>query len=392
MHFIKRCGVWLAGAALSGCASWLSPQPAPELLTQLDIPYTRGVPEEKPLPPMLTEGLSEDELNTISIYRERARAVVNVTSISAYRSWLAGTIPVGGSGSGFIIDQSGTIVTNHHVIAGAQKLVVTLYDGSHYPARVLGSDAELDIAVLRFDPQGRRLWVMPRGNSEQLQVGQKVIALGNPFGLDGTLTSGVISALNRPMKLGSGFIIRNLIQTDAAVNPGNSGGPLLNRRGEVIGINSMIVSPSSGSAGIGLAVPVHAASRVVGEILTQGRVVRGWIDIEGVALDARINALRGNTAASGVLITRVSPGGNAAMAGLRDGSDGPVVRYGPHRIPLRGDVIVGFAGAPIGSVAELLAALVATAPGETVELEILRDQRRMKVDLRLTERPEQTRG
>ncbi len=376
-----------ASGGLAACAGWLAPQPAPELLERIEIPYTQGVPIDPPLPDLQGRGLSEEELITVAIHRERVRAVVNVTSLSAYRSRLSGAFPLGGSGSGFIIDQRGTVITNHHVVQGAQRLIVTLYDGSHYPARLIGSDEELDLAVLRFEPQGRRLWVLPRGDSQGLQVGQGVIALGNPFGLDGTLTTGVVSALNRPLQLGSGFIIRNLIQTDAAINPGDSGGPLLNRQGEVIGINSLIVSPSSGNAGVGLAVPIHSAVRVINEILSLGRVVRGWIEIEGVAMDARLVAARGGEPVSGILVTRVLPGGNAAQAGLQDGREGRQVRYGPHRLPIEGDVIVAFAGAPIASVPDLLAALVSSSPGDEVSLSILRAGQRRELKLRLTARP-----
>lgn len=384
----------IASAAMvlltTACSGLGTPQPDPAYIDRLEIPYTRDVPEEPPLPPLRTEGLGEDEINTVRVHRERIRAVVNVTSLSAYRTRLTGTVPLGGSGSGFIIDQQGTVVTNHHVIEGAQRLIITLYDGSHYRARVIGTDPELDLAVLRFDPLGRRLWTLPPGDSDRLQVGQKVIALGNPFGLEGTLTTGVVSALNRPLQIGSGFIVRNLIQTDAAINPGNSGGPLLDRHGEVIGINSMIVSPAAASAGIGLAIPVNAALQVVSEILDTGAVARGWIEIEGIALDARLAEGRGGGAKKGILVTRVLPNGNAEAAGLRDGRNGRVLRHGLHRIPLEGDVIVSIDGESIASVPDLLAALADTRPGQSVTLTIRRNGESLEIPLTLASRPAST--
>jgi hypothetical protein len=208
----------------SGCARLAGVTPAPEYFDDIEPFFTLGVPEEPELPPLRTEGLTEDEINTVRIYRERHRAVVNLTSLSAYRTRFFGTVPASGTGSGFILDRHGVVVTNHHVVEGAQRVVLTLHDGSNYPAQVIGSDPEMDLAVLRFDPQGRNLVTIPMGDSASLQVGQKVLALGNPFGLEGTLTAGVISALDRPIQLGSGFIIRDLIQSDAAINPGNSGG------------------------------------------------------------------------------------------------------------------------------------------------------------------------
>lgn len=353
----------------------------------VDPDFTRGIPEEQPLPPVRTEGLGEAEVQAVRVYRNSVRGVVNIRSHASWRHGLRGTQEAFGTGSGFIIDQNGHVVTNHHVIAGARQLIVTLYDGSHYPARVVGSDPELDLAVLRFPAQGRELVTLSPGDSDSLQVGQSVFALGNPFGLQGTFTSGVVSALNRPIQTESGFIIRDLIQSDAAINPGNSGGPLLDSGGDVIGINSMMIAPAAGNVGIGLAVPVNAAQRVVEEIVRAGRVERGWIDIEGIALDPQV-AARGNTAADqGMLVTRVLPGSNAEAAGLRDGRGGRMIRVGPHRIPVEGDIIIALDGSRIGSVAELFAALAATRPDEEVTLTILRGGERRQMRLVLSDRP-----
>ncbi len=381
----------LSGAAaavlLSGCQGLTRVEPAPQYLVLLEPMYTRGVPAEPEIPPLRTEGLGEDEIRTVRLYRETHRAIVNVTSLSVFRSRFRGPFPTGGTGSGFIIRDDGIVVTNHHVIEGAQQLIVTLFDGSHYPAELVGSDPELDLAVLRFDAQGRSLAIIKQGDSDRLQVGQKAFALGNPFGLEGTLTAGVVSALNRPVDTPSGFIIRNLIQTDAATNPGNSGGPLLNSSGELIGVNTMMISPAEGSVGIGLAVPSNSVDRIVSQILREGRVERGWIEIEGIALDRRLVPSGRMAARQGILVTRVHPDGNADRAGLRDGAGGRRVRYGPYSIPVEGDIILEIDGTRIGTVAELFATLETTSPGEDVSLLILRQGERLEVEITLAARP-----
>ena len=372
---------------LSGCAGLIDFREAPEYAERLQIPFTEGIPEEREMPPLRTEGLGEEEIRTVELYRERSRAVVNVTSLRVFTTRFGGAFPETGAGSGFIIDGEGIVVTNHHVVKDGQRLVVTLYDGSHYPARLVGTDPEMDIAVLRFDPQGRKLARIPRADSSELQVGQQAIALGNPFGLEGTLTSGVISALNRPVQTQAGFLMRDLIQTDAAINPGNSGGPLLNSSGEVIGVNTMMVSPLPGSVGIGLAVPSNTVARIVAGILDTGAVRRGWIDIEGVALDPRLARSIGREGQQGILITRAPSGGNADRAGLRDGRDGALVRYGRWRVPVEGDLIVAINDQPVRSVSELLAALEPTRPGERVRVTVRRDGETRDVTLELGERP-----
>jgi S1-C subfamily serine protease len=377
--------LWLVCALLAtGCA--VTGTPDPGYMDRLETPFTQGVPVEQPLPPLRTESLSPDEIDTAKVYRERVRAVVNVTSLGANRTRLHETVPTSGVGSGFILagmDEPGIVITNWHVIDEAQRLIVSLYDGSRYPARLVGSDPELDLAVLRFDPQGRELASIPAGNSDLLQVGQKVIALGNPFGLDGTLTTGVVSAVNRPIEMPSGLIMRNFIQTDAAINPGNSGGPLLDREGRVIGIASMIITPTAASAGIGLAIPINAAERVAEELLRTGRVARGWIDIEGVALDPQLAAAAAMDMHRGILVTRVLPNGNAERAGLRGGRDGRIVRHGAYRIPVGGDVIIAIDGEEVAGLPDLLAALVVSRPGDQVTVTFMRGGERREVSVTL---------
>jgi len=382
-----KCAVLCLLVLLSGCARLISVEAAPEYFDDIEPTLTVGIPEDPPLAPIRTEGLTQEELRAVAIYRENHRAVVNVTSLSAYRLRFLGTVPRGGEGSGAILDRRGIVVTNHHVVAGAQRLIVTLYDGSRYPAELMGNDPEMDLAVLRFDPMGRPLSRVRVGDSDVLQVGQRVLALGNPFGLDGTLTDGVVSALNRPVQLRSGFIIRDLVQSDVAINPGNSGGPLFNSQGEMVGINSMMISPAAGSVGISLSIPSRTVVRIANAIVNEGRVVRGWIDIHGIAMNERLARAAGRPAVPGILITRTLPGGNADAAGVRDGRDGRVVRHGGHRVPVEGDILVAINDDAVGNVAELLASLEASRPGDRVRLTLLRGNETIQRELVLGERP-----
>ncbi len=372
---------------LSACANPLGIRPAPEILEAIKFEFTRGAPVEQAVEPVRTEGLTEDEINTARVYKANYRAVLNVMSLNAYRTRFGTTFPESGQGSGFIIRADGTVVTNYHVVQDAQQLIVTMYDGSRYPAKIIGFDIEMDLAVIRFDPLGRRLATIKFGDSSSLQVGEKALAFGNPFGLEGTLTTGIVSALKRPFQIRSGYIMSDLVQTDAAINPGNSGGPLLNSRGELIGVNTLIVSPSAGSSGIGLAISSNTVKRIVSQLVVSGRVNRGWLDIEGIELDARLARAAGIGTKEGLLITHVIPGGNADAAGLKDGNTGRHVRYGMHRIPVEGDIIVAFNGNRVTSIAELFSLLETTQPNEVVILSIVRNGKTQTIQLSLSERP-----
>ena len=225
-----------------------------------------------------------DEANNIAIYQRFNLAVVNITAVTIDYSWFLDPVPRAGTGSGTIIDHDGHVLTNYHVIKDARELTVTLANGDELIGSLVGVDPENDLAVIKIEPDGRQLSTMPLGRSEDLLVGQKVLAIGNPFGLSRTLTTGVVSGLGRPVSTDSGGIIQEMIQTDASINPGNSGGPLLNSRGEMIGINTTIISPSGGSVGIGFAVPIDTARRVLPELLAAGEVRRGWIEMRPVPL------------------------------------------------------------------------------------------------------------
>ena len=335
-------------------------------------------------------GYTQDELQNISVYEQANEAVVNITTEMLGVNWFLEPVPQeGGTGSGSIIDERGYVLTNRHVISDAVRITVSLHDGSQYEAKVVGVDKENDIAVIKFEPErGARLRTIPFGDSSALKVGQKVLAIGNPFGLDRTLTTGIVSALGRPVKSQSNTIIKDMIQTDTAINPGNSGGPLLDTRGRMIGINTMIYSTSGSSAGIGFAIPVNTARRVVAELIQYGEVRRGGIDAELVQLNASIARYAGLAVSKGILVSRVEKGSNAEKAGLRGGAT--AVRYGSRRnstvIYIGGDIITSIDGQKIDSLADYYSALEDKKPGESVAIEVLRGRETLRMSVTLAER------
>ena len=338
------------------------------------------------LPAQYAGSLSSEEANNIEIYDRLNKAVVNVTSVSYGYNWFLEPVPQQGTGSGSIIDAKGYVLTNYHVVKDAEELSVTLADGSEHKGKLVGADPENDLAVIKFNPNGTSLAVIPFGSSDRLRVGQKVLAIGNPFGLDRTLTTGIISGLGRPVKTDSGLVIREMIQTDASINPGNSGGPLLNSRGEMIGINTMIFSPSGGSVGIGFAVPVETAKRVVPDLLRYGQVRRGWLDITPVQLFPALVRYAGLPVSQGILVSEVAPGSPAEQAGLRGGRE--PVRYGRSLIYVGGDIIVEVDKMPITSINDLLGALEDTKPGESVQVKIVRNGKPLTLTVKLSQRPQ----
>ncbi len=359
-----------------------------------------GVIEEVPEPPpgstqitgksiQFSGTISNDEANNIEIYERLNEAVVNITSVTFEYNWFLEPIPREGTGSGSIIDQKGFVLTNYHVIKSANELSVTLADGANYRGDIIGVDPENDLAVIKFDPEGRRLSTISFGSSANLRVGQKVLAIGNPFALDRTLTTGIVSGLGRPVRTDTGLVIKEMIQTDASINPGNSGGPLLNSKGEMIGINTMIFSPSGGSVGIGFAVPVDTAKRVLPDLLRYGKVQRGWIDIVPVQLFSALVRYADLNVSEGILVSEVEPGSNAEAAGLKAGTR--AVRYGRSIINLGGDIIVEVDGMPIAALMDLLGALEDNKPGETVEVKVIRGRREQTLYVKLSTRPQNIR-
>ena len=318
-----------------------------------------------------------DEQNSTEIFREASPAVVYVTTTTLRRrsrfSLDVMEIPKG-SGSGFVWHESGLVVTNFHVIAGASRMHITLQDGKDYDAELIGSAPEKDLAVLRLLDPPDDLVPLPLGDSTELSVGRKVLAIGNPFGLDTTLTTGVVSALGREIRAPSGRRIRGVIQTDAAINPGNSGGPLLNSLGQLIGVNTAIYSPSGASAGIGFAIPVNTVKEVVPQLISYGHMLRPIMGLE-LASDR----WRRRYGIEGLPIVRVYPGLPADDAGLRGAYRGS---RGDIRL---GDVIVAIDGEPIESHDDYLTVMEQHTPGDTVEVTARFGDEERRVKVRLTE-------
>lgn len=323
-----------------------------------------------------------DEQQNINVYEKCNEAVVNITTQVMGVNWfLEPVVESGGSGSGSIIDSRGYVVTNVHVVSGASKIYISLSDGSQFEGKVVGLDEESDIAVLKFTPpQGTVLKTIAFGDSTALKVGQKVIAIGNPFGLERTMTTGIVSGLGRPIQNSNNTIIRDMIQTDTAINPGNSGGPLLDTSGKMIGINTMIYSSSGNSAGVGFAVPAATAQRVVNDLLRYGSVQRGIIQAELVQMNTAIANYANLDINRGVLVSQVISGGNADKAAIRGGTQ--AVRYGsrnPRTIYLGGDIIVAINGEKVSTLADYLSLLESKRPGESVTLTLHRNRKNIDV-------------
>jgi S1-C subfamily serine protease len=333
----------------------------------------RGGPPAAPQPVTPRGDLAADERATIELFRRASPSVVFITTLAREpRGFFEIQEVPQGAGSGFVWDASGHVVTNFHVIRGASAARVTLHDHSEWPATLVGIAPDQDLAVLRIRAPAEKLVPIMVGTSRDLQVGQKVFAIGNPFGLDFTLTTGVVSALGRSIPALTGRRIDDVVQTDAAINPGNSGGPLLDSAGRIIGVNTQIASPSGASAGVGFAVPVDTVNRVVPELIQHGKVVRPQLGIAA----ANEWALR-RAGVAGVLVMSVVEGSPAERAGVRGtyrAEDGTLVL---------GDVIQGLGGAEVKSLDDLFAALERHRPGDVVKLRVLRAGRTLELEAKL---------
>lgn len=346
-------------------------------------PNGAAVTEEAPV--AITNASAPDELNSIEIYKKLAPGVVNVHSTSYARDFFGSVEAREGSGSGSVIDQAGHILTNNHVIEGAQRVAVSFGGQRNYSATVVGRDPDTDLAVIKLVERPKEpLTVVPLGDSSKLEVGQKVLAIGNPFGLDRTLTTGVISGLQRTIRARNDRPIEG-VQTDASINPGNSGGPLLDSQGRMIGINSQILSPSGVSAGVGFAVPVNVAKRVIPQLLSSGEVRRPKLGI-GTRNISQLRNADDLPVSEGVIVLQVTPGSAAANAGLRGIT---VTEDGDWEL---GDIIVGMDDDKIASTDDLYRLLDKHQIGENVQLQIVRNGRRMSLPVRLTDMPESRRG
>ena len=345
--------------------------------------------EEKSVPVANTSysQYTQDEQQNISVYEKCNEAVVNITTQVMGINWfLEPVVQEGGSGSGSIIDKRGYVVTNVHVISNASKINISLYDGTSYEGTVIGKDVESDIAVIKFNPPDNvTLKTIDFGNSNNLKVGQKVIAIGNPFALERTMTTGIISGLGRPIQESTNVIIRNMIQTDAAINPGNSGGPLLDTSGKMVGINTMIISNSGSSAGIGFAVPVSTARRVVDDLIKYRKVNRGVLKIAPVQMTSSIARYAGLSINYGILVSEVERGSSTEKSGILGGTE--QVQYGsrfnPTTIYLGGDIITGIDNITVRTYADYTSALESKRPGDTVTVTVFRngEYKKLKVTL-----------
>lgn len=346
-------------------------EPATDVLSRLSRPDHVEVTEAA-----APQTFSAEEQADIDLYKKVLPSVVNITSVAVAFDFFYGAVPQEGQGSGFIIDNAGHILTNYHVIQDARRVEVTLSNRKKYTAAIVGVDPTNDLAVIRIT--ARELHAATLGDSKGLQVGQRVYAIGNPFGLGGTFTHGIISSI-RPVR-GQNSFIDEAIQTDAAINPGNSGGPLLNSRGEVIGINTMILSQVGQSSGVGFAIPINAAKAVLNDLVTVGRVKRPTLGVRSIPIGPELAEELGLPSDHGVLIVQVIPGSSAERAGLRGGSERAYLRNIP--IMLGGDLIVAIDGDEIVDQMDLARAMNRHRAGDIVTVTIYRGKQ--KVDVKVT--------
>ena len=376
---MRPIALTLAAALMGGLvALWLtdrSPQPAhaapPGKARIVSGPQLTAPPTEAGWDDGLFnhEGLTPDEVVNVAVYELANRGVVNISTVlERRRGFFMMAVPEPGSGSGSVLDRSGHVLTNYHVVEGARQVQVTLFNEETYDAKLVGADPINDVAILKIDAPQEELFPLALGDSDHLRVGMRVFALGNPFGLDRSMSVGVISSLNRSLEIQENWVIKSIIQIDASINPGNSGGPLLDSHGRLVGMNTAIATADARqSAGIGFAIPISLVKRVAPELIQHGRVIRGDIGITHVTV-----------VDDGLRIARLDRGGPAERAGLR----GPkVTRRGPVLIEDRStaDIIVEVDGEAVSTAAEFLGHIESKKPGDVVEVTVLRSARRTTV-------------
>lgn len=329
-------------------------------------------------------GITNDEENTIEIYERVNASVVNITNIAVTYDFFLNPIPSQASGSGSIISKEGHILTNAHVVRGSEKLMVTLSDESKWQAKLVGADPVTDLAVIQIEAPADRLTVIPMGRSDLLRTGQKVLAIGNPFGLERTLTTGIISAIRKRIKTDE-LEMDEVIQIDAAINPGNSGGPLIDSDGKMIGINTAIFTPSGGSVGIGFAVPINTAKKILNELMSQGYVAYPWLGIETQTLTPEVAKALSLPVKQGAVVARISRGGPAHRAGIRGGDRR--VEIGNAIFIIGGDIIVAIDDEPFETAQQFHERLMSKKPGETIKLTLWRNKKKHTLVVELGERP-----
>ncbi len=345
--------------------------------------------EDAPTPQGISNPTTvSDEQNSIEVYKSLSPGVAFITTSTQAQNLYGEDFETEkGNGSGSVIDAQGHILTNFHVVEGAAtKLTVSFGGGKNYPAKLVGGDPDTDLAVIQIDPGTDKLTIVPLGDSDQLDVGQKVLAIGNPFGLDRTLTTGVISGLQRPIRARNGRPIEGAIQTDASINPGNSGGPLLDKFGRMIGINSQILSPQGGSVGVGFAIPVSIAKRVVPQLIQFGEVRRPKLGATLYKVEQLTEQGIKMPVAKGLLVRSISQGGSAAVAGLRgltQDNNGELVL---------GDIITSIDGSAVADLDDLYKLLDKKQIGDTVQVEIFRNNKTLTVPVKLMPLPTSVQG
>ena len=331
-------------------------------------------------------GLSPDEMNNIEVYRKAHDATVNITSTVYRRDWFMDIVPQQGTGSGFVIDQRGLILTNYHVVSGrAPEVRVTMADKSSYPAKILARDYSNDLALIQISPR-KDLPILPLGDSDHLQVGQKVLAIGNPFGLQGTLTTGIISSMGRSLQDENGRRLEGMLQTDAAINPGNSGGPLLDSQGNVIGINTAIYGPGS-NIGIGFAMPISRAKSMIGDYRAGRSLARPRLGVSYVYLAGDLAEALRLPADGGLLVQEVERGSGAEVAGLRGARETVIV--GNNTLGVGGDFITAIDGQAVEGNEAVVHALNSKRAGDTLELTVYRNGQSIKIRVKLGAAPEE---
>jgi len=378
----NRARIFLAALVLILGAFWAGARFGPHGPSKVEAVPLRG----SGLSPVAARdsGLTEDESINVRIYRQASPAVANILTKATEYDFFMDPVPVEGAGSGFIIDPRGYILTNYHVVEGAQSIEVVLGDQSRHAAKYIGADQRNDVALIKIDPKGKQLAALKLWDSNALQVGQKVLAIGNPFGFQSTLTTGVISALGRTVQTSQTAFIDEAIQTDAAINRGNSGGPLIDTHGDVIGINTAIYTPTGTTAGIGFAIPINTAKNIANDLITSGRVHRAYLGVVTFGLGGGLAEALDLPVQEGLLVETVEKGGPADAAGIHGGDR--LVQAGLQKFYIGGDVIVAIDGQKVANQFDLNVILNHHRPGETVNVTVYRGGKKMEVPLKLGER------
>src|ERR1700688_4359 len=381
-RMLLACVIIILGAYWAG-ARWGQRQPIGVAALQPVASSAKGLSAADPA--ARDAALTDEEAINVRVYRQVSPAVANILTKATEYDFFMDPVPVEGAGSGFVIDDKGYILTNFHVVQEAQSIEVVLGDQSRYPAKFIGADQRNDVALVKIEPKGKHLTALALGDSAGLQVGQKVLAIGNPFGFQSTLTTGVVSAIRRTVQTSQTTFIDEAIQTDAAINRGNSGGPLINSHGEVIGINSAIYTPSGTTAGIGFAIPINSAKRIARDLMTDGRVHQAFLGVQTISVGGQLAEALDLPAQEGLLVESATKGGPAAAAGGRGGDR--VVRAGMRRITIGGDVITSIDGQPVTNQFDIGKILNRKRPGDTVPVTLYRGGKKIDVQVKLAERP-----